>query len=109
MQKTVSYLKSAGVQACGSIVDARQPNALEQWVEASADQLGGVDIIVPNVGALADSQGADEDSWRAGFKIEILATVRMVETAFDTRAVDKPEDLARVEALMRDDPLTETY
>ena len=40
-----------------------------------------MDIIVPNVGALADSQGADEDSWRAGFEIEILATVRMVETA----------------------------
>ena len=69
------------MQACGSSVDAPQPDALGQWVEASADQLGGVDIIVPNVGALADSQGADEDSWRAGFEIEILATVRMVETA----------------------------
>ena len=35
--------------------------------------------------------------------------VRMVDTKFDTQAVDTPEDLARVEALMRDDPLTETY
>jgi 3-deoxy-manno-octulosonate cytidylyltransferase (CMP-KDO synthetase) len=35
--------------------------------------------------------------------------VRMVPTKFDTQAVDTPEDLARVEALMRDDPLTETY
>ncbi len=35
--------------------------------------------------------------------------VRMVETKFDTQAVDTPEDLARVEKLMLGDPLTETY
>ena len=35
--------------------------------------------------------------------------VRMVNTRFDTQAVDTPEDLARVEAMMRDDPLTQTY
>ena len=35
--------------------------------------------------------------------------VRMVPTKSDTQAVDTPEDLARVEALMRDDPLTKTY
>ncbi|MDA1091591.1 MAG: 3-deoxy-manno-octulosonate cytidylyltransferase [Proteobacteria bacterium] len=35
--------------------------------------------------------------------------VRMVPTKFDTQAVDTPEDLARVEALMRDDPLMQTY
>ncbi len=35
--------------------------------------------------------------------------VRMVPTKFETQAVDTPEDLARVEKMMRDDPLTETY
>jgi 3-deoxy-manno-octulosonate cytidylyltransferase (CMP-KDO synthetase) len=35
--------------------------------------------------------------------------VRMVPTKSDTQAVDTPEDLARVEALMQDDPLTKTY
>ncbi|OHC75515.1 MAG: 3-deoxy-manno-octulosonate cytidylyltransferase [Rhodospirillales bacterium RIFCSPLOWO2_12_FULL_58_28] len=35
--------------------------------------------------------------------------VRMVETRFNTHAVDTPEDLTRVEKLMTHDPLTESY
>lgn len=79
--ETVEALKSCGVAASGGSVDARDGGALRQWVDDSADQLGGVDIIVPNVSALVDSQAPDEDSWRAGFEIDILATVRMVDAA----------------------------
>ena len=35
--------------------------------------------------------------------------VRMVETEYDSQAVDTPNDLARVEKLMMDDPLCKTY
>ena len=35
--------------------------------------------------------------------------VRMVDTQFDTQAVDTPEELARVEDMMRDDPLLDSY
>jgi hypothetical protein len=35
--------------------------------------------------------------------------VRLVETDADTHAVDTPEDLRLVEALMRDDPLLRRY
>ena len=35
--------------------------------------------------------------------------VHMVETTLPTQAVDTPDDLARVERLMRDDPLVSTY
>ena len=41
--------------------------------------------------------------------IEHGIPVRMVETVFDSQAVDTPQDLERVEALMRDDPLVATY
>jgi len=41
--------------------------------------------------------------------IEHGIAVRMVETDFDSYAVDRPEDVARIEALLRDDPLTATY
>ena len=81
LRETVAALKACGVEAGGSSVDARDGGALRQWVDDSADQLGSVDIIVPNVSALVDSQGPDEDSWRAGFEIDILATVRMVDAA----------------------------
>ncbi len=35
--------------------------------------------------------------------------VRMVETGFDTHAVDSPADLVLVEQLMRNDPLLGAY
>lgn len=35
--------------------------------------------------------------------------VRMVESEFDTFAVDTPDDLARVQAILANDPLTQTY
>jgi 3-deoxy-manno-octulosonate cytidylyltransferase (CMP-KDO synthetase) len=35
--------------------------------------------------------------------------VRLVETEIDTHAIDTPEDLRRVEALMKDDPLIHQY
>ena len=35
--------------------------------------------------------------------------VRMVETDFDTHAVDTPQDLERVQEMMRDDELTQMY
>ena len=81
LHETIATLKACGVEACGSSVDARDGEALKRWVNDSADHLGGVDIIVPNVSALVDSQGPDEQSWRMGFEIDILATVRMVEAA----------------------------
>ncbi len=81
LRETIDVLKSCGVEACGSRVDAQDGGALGQWVNDSADQLGGVDIIVANVSALVESQGPDEESWRMGFEIDILATVRMVDAA----------------------------
>ena len=81
LRETIDVLKSCGVEACGSRVDAQDGAALGQWVNDSADQLGGVDIIVANVSALVESQGPDEKSWRMGFEIDILATVRMVDAA----------------------------
>jgi 3-deoxy-manno-octulosonate cytidylyltransferase (CMP-KDO synthetase) len=35
--------------------------------------------------------------------------VRMVETEFDTYSVDTPEDLERIQEMMRTDELTQTY
>ena len=41
--------------------------------------------------------------------IESGISVHMVETDFDTRAVDRPNDLAEVELLLNDDPLVSEY
>src|SRR5262249_26937736 len=53
--------------------------ALRQWVAAAADTLGGLDVFIANVSALA--QGMDEDSWRRGFEIDVMSTVFGIEAA----------------------------
>ena len=49
------------------------------WVSGAAAILGGIDIVVPNVSAL--SVGPEEASWQAGFAIDIMGTVAMVQAA----------------------------
>jgi 3-oxoacyl-[acyl-carrier protein] reductase len=77
--ETVAALENKGVKAAGGAVDVSNLEALKTWVGEAADALGGVDIFVANVSALA--QGMDEDSWRRGFEIDVLATVFGCEAA----------------------------
>ncbi len=44
-----------------------------------AEQLGGIDVVVANVSALAGAPG--EDSWRAALEVDVLGTVRTIEAA----------------------------
>ena len=78
----VSELKKlggAGAQVCGGVADVASRGAVDAWVAASVHELGGIDIVVANVSALAGAPG--EDSWRAGMEIDVLGTVRTVECA----------------------------
>lgn len=77
--ETVAALAGKGVKAHGSAVDVADLEALKRWVGEAAAALGGADIFVANVSALA--QGMDEASWRRGFEIDVLATVFGCEAA----------------------------
>jgi len=79
VEATVSTLSGRGVQASGRALDVTDRAALRDWVEATADRFGGLDIVVPNVSALA--VGGDEASWRAGFETDLMGTVAMVDAA----------------------------
>jgi 3-oxoacyl-[acyl-carrier protein] reductase len=77
--ETAAALEKKGVRAAGSAVDVSDIAALRNWIGDAAAALGGLDIFVANVSALA--QGMDEDSWRRGFEIDVLATVFGCEAA----------------------------
>ena len=68
-----------GVRAFGTALDIADASALKAWVGGAATALGGIDIVVANVSALAI--GADEDSWRKGFEVDLMGCVRLVEAA----------------------------
>lgn len=79
IDETVAALARAGVKATGGAVDVADLAALRGWIGEAAEALGGLDIFVANVSALA--QGMDEAAWRRGFEIDVMGTVFGIEAA----------------------------
>ena len=79
VDETVAALARTGVKAVGGAVDVANLPALRAWIGEAADALGGLDIFVANVSALA--QGMDENAWRRGFEIDVMGTVFGIEAA----------------------------
>ena len=79
VDETVATLAGKGVKSWGGVADVSDTKALRAWVGDAAAALGGPDIFVANVSALAQSM--DEDSWRRSLEIDIMGTVAGVEAA----------------------------
>ncbi|MFU8825720.1 SDR family NAD(P)-dependent oxidoreductase [Yoonia sp.] len=63
----------------GTTVDVSDKAALENWVTSSAEKMGGIDIVIGNVSALAVAD--DEGAWQAGFDTDMMHSVRLVNAA----------------------------
>jgi 3-oxoacyl-[acyl-carrier protein] reductase len=72
-------LAGRGVSTLGSGVDVADGPALSAWVEEAATLFGGIDIVVANVSALSIAN--DEDSWKRGFEVDMMGTVRLVNAS----------------------------
>ena len=79
VDETVTALSGKGVKSWGGVADVADAKALRAWVAEAAAALGGLDIFVANVSALAQSM--DEDSWWRSLEIDIMGTVAGVEAA----------------------------
>lgn len=79
VQAVVASLKAKGVGAFGEALDVADRVALERFVADAAKALGGVDILVANVSALA-AQGMLED-WQKAFDVDMMHTVYAVNAA----------------------------
>ena len=79
VQAVVASLKAKGVGAFGEALDVADRAALERFVADAAKALGGVDILVANVSALA-AQGMLED-WQKAFDVDMMHTVYAVNAA----------------------------
>ncbi|MCW2539378.1 MAG: 3-ketoacyl-ACP reductase [Frankiales bacterium] len=79
VKATEDELSETGGVAIGTAVDVADALGLAQWVTDSARLLGGVDIIVSNVSALAIPD--TEESWVASFEVDLMGAVRLVRAA----------------------------
>jgi NAD(P)-dependent dehydrogenase (short-subunit alcohol dehydrogenase family) len=79
VKATEAAVAKKGVKAKGSVVDVGDPQALRSWVDATAKEFGGIDMVVANVSALAIP---DEDAnWEASYKVDLMGTVNLVKAA----------------------------
>ena len=76
---TVETLTKRASVAVGVAVDVADEQGMQRWVADSAAELGGVDIVVANVSALAIPD--EPASWRASFDVDMMGTVRLVTAA----------------------------
>jgi 3-oxoacyl-[acyl-carrier protein] reductase len=75
----ISTLSGNDVRVIGGVVDVTDDAGIRQWVTDTANNLGGLDILIPNASALVGS--ASVEDWRLGMEVDVLGTVRAVEAA----------------------------
>jgi 3-oxoacyl-[acyl-carrier protein] reductase len=76
---TVSALKAEGIKAFGSALDVADGAALTGWITSTGKELGGMDMLVCNVSALAVGNSAE--TWEKSFRTDMMHTVNAVEAA----------------------------
>jgi 3-oxoacyl-[acyl-carrier protein] reductase len=75
----VEALTATGATVTGHVVDVADETALRRWVDDSAAELGGLDIVVANVSALAIPD--EPENWQSSFDVDMMGTVRLVTAA----------------------------
>ena len=79
VDETVAALKARGVKATGASVDMTDAAAYGAWVTRAAGELGGCDIFISF--ASASGGPASEQTWKATFDLDLLATYRGIQAA----------------------------
>jgi 3-oxoacyl-[acyl-carrier protein] reductase len=77
LESRVAELRGHGVRAHGVVADVTTPGDLERFVEESAAALGGVDLVVANVGG-ASGGGlleATAEDWHRTFDVNLFHAV----------------------------------
>ncbi|HET9893376.1 MAG TPA: SDR family oxidoreductase [Streptosporangiaceae bacterium] len=74
---TVDTLTGRGCKVSGQVLDVADQDGMQRWVAASAAELGGLDIVVANVSALAIPD--ETANWRASFDVDMMGTVGLVQ------------------------------
>ncbi len=72
---TAEALSAGGAVVHGVVADVGDAAAVTGFVEQAAAALGGVDVAVSNVSALAIPD--TDESWEASLRVDLLGTVRL--------------------------------
>lgn len=63
----------------GTVLDVRDKAGVESWVDSTATEFGGLDMIVSSVSALAIPD--TEENWVESFDVDMMGTVHLVKAS----------------------------
>jgi 3-oxoacyl-[acyl-carrier protein] reductase len=81
LNRTVEELRDSGARACGVLADVGQDGEVERFVAEAAAELGGVDLLVANVGSSAGERrflASTPADWRQTFELNVGYTARAI-------------------------------
>jgi len=76
---TEAAFAGSGSKVIGTVMDVSDAVAMAAWVENSAAEFNGIDMIVSNVSALAIPD--TEENWAASIAVDLMGTVHMVKAS----------------------------
>ncbi|MGE0760882.1 MAG: SDR family NAD(P)-dependent oxidoreductase, partial [Pirellulaceae bacterium] len=90
-------LSTNGGKVYGEALDVADPVALKAWIEGAAGALGGIDILVCNVSALA--VGDTAESWEKSYRTDMMHTVHAIAAAMPHLEKSKSASIAIVSSV----------
>ena len=79
LRATESELKAFGHKVHAAVCDLADGAAVTAWVQAAAEALGGIDMLVNNASGFGTSD--DEAGWAASINVDLMASVRASHAA----------------------------
>jgi 3-oxoacyl-[acyl-carrier protein] reductase len=97
VQSACTDLAKYGVKIVGGVADVGDGEALKAWTTSAAKALGGIDIVVANVSALAVAP--DEAAWKKGFDVDLMGSVRLVDAAMPSLEQSKHPSIVTISSV----------
>ncbi len=97
VEQAKAELGKHGVRIAASVADVGDAQALKAWVQAAAASLGGIDIVVANVSALAIPN--EESAWQRGFEVDLMGTVRLIDAAMPSLERSKHASIVTISSV----------
>ncbi len=79
LDDTAQAIAAHGTNVHAQACDLSDPTAIQAYVDTAAATLGGLDVLVNNASGYGFSD--DDESWLAGFQVDLMAAVRASRAA----------------------------
>lgn len=79
LDEALIKLKANGRKVIGTQCDLSQAEEIKAWVNQSAQELGGIDILINNASGFGRTD--DEKGWELSINVDLMATVRACHAA----------------------------